>query len=53
MTWDEQDRADHTPPGAVSRWVVAPGHTPRGGVRSRAIEQTDRFVIFEIEDQVY
>jgi hypothetical protein len=52
MTWDEQDRADHTPPGAPLRWVVAPGHTPRGGIRPRMIERTDRFAIFEIEDDV-
>jgi hypothetical protein len=45
MTWEEQDRADHTP----RRWAIAPGHTPRGGVHWRVIEETDRFVIVEID----
>jgi hypothetical protein len=46
MTWDEQDRADHMP----NRWAIAPGHTPHGGLRSRVIEETDRFVIVEVEE---
>jgi hypothetical protein len=46
MTWEEQDRADHTP----RRWAIAPGHTPRGGVRW-VIEETDRFVIVEIDEE--
>jgi hypothetical protein len=46
MTWDEQDRADHTP----KRWAIAPGHTPRGGARWRVIEETDRYVIVEIDE---
>ena len=45
MTWDEQDRTDHTP----RRWAIAVGHTPRGGVRWRVIEETDRFLIVEID----
>jgi hypothetical protein len=49
MTWDEQDRADHTPPGTPIRWTVAPGHIPRGG-KLCIIEETDRFVIVEIEE---
>jgi hypothetical protein len=47
MTWDEQDRADHAP----KRWAIAPGHTPRGGVRWRLIEETERFLIVEIDEQ--
>jgi hypothetical protein len=47
MTWDEQDRADH----AARRWAIAPGHTPRGGVRWRLIEETERFLIVEIDEQ--
>jgi hypothetical protein len=52
MTWDEQDRTDHTARDAPRRWALAPGHTPRGAVRSREIERTDRFVIFEIEEDI-
>ena len=47
MTWEEQDRADHTP----RRWAIAPGHTPGGGVRWRVIEETDRFVLVEIDEE--
>jgi hypothetical protein len=47
MTWEEQDRTDHTP----RRWALAPGHSPRGGVRSRVIEETDRFVVIEIDEK--
>jgi hypothetical protein len=47
MTWEEQDRADHTP----RRWAIASGHTPRGGVRWRVIEETDRFVIVEVDEE--
>jgi hypothetical protein len=46
MTWDEQDRADHAP----RRWAIAPGHTPRGGRRWRVVEETDRFVIVEVDE---
>ena len=47
MTWDEQDRADHVP----KRWAIAPRHTPRGGAQWRVIEEADRFVIVEIDEQ--
>jgi hypothetical protein len=47
MTWEEQDRTDHTP----RRWAIAPGHKPRGGVRWRLIEETDRFVVVEIDEE--
>ena len=47
MTWDEQDRADHVP----QRWTIARGHTPMGGARWRIVEETDRFVTVEIEDE--
>jgi len=47
MTWDEQDRADHVP----RRWAIARGHLPRGGVRWRVVEESDRFVIVEIDEQ--
>jgi hypothetical protein len=47
MTWEEQDRADHVP----HRWTIAPGHTPRGAARWRAIEETDRFVTVEIDEE--
>ena len=47
MKWDEQDRADHVP----RRWTIAPGHIPRGGARWRVVEETDRFVIVEIDEQ--
>jgi hypothetical protein len=47
MTWDEQDRADHAP----RRWAIAPGHMSRGGVRWRLIEETERFLIVEIDEQ--
>jgi hypothetical protein len=48
MTWDEQDRADHVP----QRWTIARGHTPRGGARWRVVEETDRFAIVEIDEQL-
>jgi hypothetical protein len=47
MTWDEQDRADHVP----QRWTIARGHTPHGDARWRVVEETDRFVIVEIDEQ--
>ena len=47
MTWDEQDRADHVP----RRWAIARGHLPWGGVRWRVVEESDRFVIVEIDEQ--
>ena len=47
MTGEEQDRADHV----GQRWAIARGHTPRGGVRWRVIEETDRFVIVEIDEE--
>jgi hypothetical protein len=47
MTWDEQDRADHVP----QHWTIARGHIPRGGARWRVVEETDRFVIVEIDEQ--
>ena len=47
MTWEEQDRTDHHVP---QHWAIAPGHVPRGGVRWRVIEETDRFVIVEIDE---
>jgi hypothetical protein len=47
MTFEEQDRVDH----AVGRWVVFPGHEPRGGRRWRVVEETDRFVVFDVEEQ--
>jgi hypothetical protein len=47
MTWDEQDRADHVP----RRWAIARSHLPRGGVRWRVVEESDRFVIVEIDEQ--
>ena len=46
MTWEEQDRTDHAP----ERWAIAPGHTPLGGASWRVIEETERFVIVEIEE---
>jgi hypothetical protein len=46
MTWEEQNRTDHVP----QRWAIAPGHTPRGGLRWRVIEEADRFVIVEIDE---
>ena len=47
MTWEEQDKADHVP----DRWTIARGHTPCGAARWRVIEETDRFVIVEIDEQ--
>jgi hypothetical protein len=46
MTWDEQDRADHAP----QRWAIARGHIPRGAARWRVVEESDRFVIVEIDE---
>jgi hypothetical protein len=46
MTWDEQDRADHVP----QRWAIAPGHIPRGGAHWHVVEESDRFVIVEIDE---
>jgi hypothetical protein len=47
MTWDEQDAVDHV----NDRWVVHPGHTPRGGRRWSVVLETDRFVVVEVEEQ--
>jgi hypothetical protein len=47
MSWDEQDRADHVLRG----WTIARGHIPRGGASWRVVEETDRFVIVEIDEQ--
>jgi hypothetical protein len=47
MTWEEQDRADHV----ERRWAIAPGHTPRGGISWRIVEQHERFVIVEVEEE--
>jgi hypothetical protein len=46
MTWDEHDRADHVP----QRWTIARGHTPHGGADWRIVEETDRFVIVEVDE---
>jgi hypothetical protein len=51
MTWDEQDRTDHTPRDTPRRWAIAPGYSPRDGVRWQVIEHTDRFVIVEIDEE--
>ena len=47
MTWAEQDRADHVD----GRWAIHPEHTPRGGRRWSVVEETDRYVIVEVEEQ--
>jgi hypothetical protein len=47
MTWAEQDRADHVD----RRWAIHPEHTPRGGRRWSVVEQTDRYVIVEVEEE--
>ena len=47
MTWAEQDRADHVD----RRWTIHPEHTPRGGLRWSVVEQTDRYVIVEVEEE--
>jgi hypothetical protein len=46
MKWDEQDRTDHF----HKRWAIAPGHIPRGGASWRVVEETERYVIVEIEE---
>jgi hypothetical protein len=46
MTWAEQDEVDH----ADDRWAVSPGHEPQGGQSWRVVEETDRFVVVEIEE---
>jgi hypothetical protein len=44
---EEQDRADHV----ERRWAIAPGHTPHGGVSWRIVEEHERFVIVEVEEE--
>jgi hypothetical protein len=46
MTWVEQDEVDH----ADGLWAVLPGHEPQGGGTWRAVRQTDRFVVVEVEE---
>ena len=47
MTWAEQDRADHV----ERRWTLHPDHTPRGARRWTVVEQTDRYLIVEVEEE--
>jgi hypothetical protein len=46
MTWAEQDEVDH----ADGRWAISPGHEPQGGQSWRVVEETDRFVVVEIQE---
>lgn len=46
MTFEEQDAVDHV----GGRWVVFPGHEPLGGRRWTVVEETDRFVIVDVEE---
>jgi hypothetical protein len=46
MTWAEQDEVDH----ANGRWAVLPGHEPRGGRNWHIVQETDRFVVVEVEE---
>jgi len=46
MTWEEQDRADHVP----RRWTIAPGHTPQGARSWRVVEEHERFLIVEVDE---
>jgi hypothetical protein len=46
MTWAEQDEVDH----ADCWWVVRPGHKPQGGRSWRIVQETDRFVVVEVEE---
>jgi hypothetical protein len=46
MTWAEQDEVDH----ADGMWVVLPGHMPQGGRSWRIVQETDRFVVVEVEE---
>ena len=47
MTWAEQDRADHV----ERRWTIHPRHEPQGGQRWTVVEQTDRYVIVEVDEE--
>ena len=46
MTLSEQDEVDH----ADGWWVVLPGHEPQGGRSWRIVQETDRFVVVEVEE---
>ena len=46
MTWAEQDEVDH----ADGLWAVRPGHEPQGGRSWRIVQETDRFVVVEVEE---
>jgi len=46
MTWAEQDEVDH----ADGWWAVRPGHEPQGGRSWRIVQETDRFVVVEVEE---
>jgi hypothetical protein len=46
MTWAEQDEVDH----ADRWWVVRPAHKPQGGRSWRIVQETDRFVVVEVEE---
>jgi hypothetical protein len=48
MSWAEQDAVDHTD---LRWWVVHPGHEPRGGRSWRIVQETDRFVVVEVEEE--
>ena len=47
MTWAEQDEVDHR---TDDWWVVLPGHEPQGGRSWRTVQETDRFVVVEVEE---
>ena len=46
MTLSEQDEVDH----ADDWWAVLPGHEPQGGRSWRIVQETDRFVVVEVEE---
>ncbi len=48
MTWAEQDEVDHAQ--AQDLWTVLPGHDPQGARSWRIVQETDRFVVVEVEE---
>ena len=49
ITWAEEDAADHGP--ARNLWIVHPGHTVRGARSWRVVEENERFVVVEAEEE--
>jgi hypothetical protein len=49
ISWAEADPIDHAPGGKL--WIIHPEHTLLGAKSSRVVEENERFVVVEAEEE--